>query len=316
MTFRFTAKTLFGAAAMLSLGAALAAGQDTTKMRPRSERRLPISKEAPGEVQLRTDTVMIYRTDTIQLTQRVVDTLRITRTRIDTVIPRLAAYRYPKGFFVGAAGGFSTPSGSIYTPNATGGTAQVQVGWMNAKQVLGGRIDWNGAWPGKDSRFSAFQGQASIQNFSASLKAQLPFSLGGGKRMLEKSDPCEPATYYSRGSYLRFGIYGIGGFTYSTWKNLPIRVNAPNGFNNVTVINGDTLSVVNGVVNPFVNQDVAFFVPGNSDWTSRGGWNAGGGVSMYWGHSELFVEARVLGFKPHNSPQARQVPVVLGFNFF
>lgn len=189
MTFRFTAKTLFGAAAMLSLGAVLAAGQDSSRMRPRSERRLPISKEAPGEVQLRTDTVMIYRTDTIQLTHRVVDTVRMTRTRIDTVIPRLAAYRYPKGFFAGAAGGFSTPSGSIYTPNSTGGTAQVQLGWMNAKQALGGRIDWNGAWPGKDSRFSRFQGQASIQSFSASGKVQWPFSLGS-RRMLEKTDPC------------------------------------------------------------------------------------------------------------------------------
>lgn len=314
MTFRFTAKTLFGAAAMLSLGAALAA-QDTTRMRPRSERRVPISKEAPGEVQLRTDTVMIYRTDTIQLTHRVVDTLRVTRTRIDTVIPRLAAYRYPRGFYAGAAGGFSVPSGSIYTPNSTGGSAQVQVGWMNAKQALGARIDWNGAWPGQDSRFSALQGQASIQNFSVSGKVQWPFSLGS-KRMLEKPDPCEPATYYSRGSYLRFGIYGIGGFTYSTWKNLPMRIHTPDVFDNVTVLNGDTITVINGNVNPFVNQDVAFFIPGNDDWDSRGGWHAGGGVSMYWGNSELFVEARVLGFKPPGAPQARQVPVVLGFNFY
>lgn len=85
----------------------------------------------------------------------------------------------------------------------------------------------------------------------------------------------------------------------------------------MTVLNGDTVTVINGNTNPFVNaNDVAFFTPGNSDWTSRGGWNAGGGASMYWGHTELFVEARVLGFKPSGSPQARTVPVVLGVNWF
>ena len=89
MTFRFTPKTLFGATAMLVVGAALVSAQDTSKTKPRSDRRIPISKEAPGEV-VRTDTVMIYRTDTLQLTQRVVDTVRMTRTRVDTVIPRSA----------------------------------------------------------------------------------------------------------------------------------------------------------------------------------------------------------------------------------
>ena len=121
MTFRFTPKTLFGATAMLVVGAALVSAQDTSKTRPRSDRRIPISKEAPGEV-VRTDTVMVYRTDTLQLTTRVVDTVRMTRTRVDTVIPRLPKYTYPRGFYGGLAGGFSVPSGSLYTPNSTGGT--------------------------------------------------------------------------------------------------------------------------------------------------------------------------------------------------
>ena len=103
MTFRFTPKTLFGATAMLVVGAALVSAQDTSKTRPRSDRRIPISKEAPGEV-VRTDTVMIYRTDTLQLTTRVVDTVRMTRTRVDTVIPRLPKFTYPKGFYGGLGG--------------------------------------------------------------------------------------------------------------------------------------------------------------------------------------------------------------------
>ena len=57
MTFRFTPKTLFGATALLVAGAALASAQDTSRAKPRSDRRIPISKEAPGEV-VRTDTVI------------------------------------------------------------------------------------------------------------------------------------------------------------------------------------------------------------------------------------------------------------------
>lgn len=336
MTFRFTPKTVFGAAAMLTLGAALATAQDTSRAKPRSDRRLPISKEAAGEVVrevVRTDTVMVYRTDTVQMIRR--DTVRLTRTRIDTVIPRLPAYRYPAGFFGGAAGGFSTPSGSLYTPNSTGGTAQIQIGWLNAKQVIGGRLDWNGAWPGQDSRFSRLQGQASIQNFSADLKLQWPFNFGGD-RLKYKPDPCEGPMTYTRGPFHRFAIYGLGGFTYTTYRNLPMRIHTPELFTNGTIINGDSVIVVNpGTVVPgtVINgQNVAFFVPGEDNWHSRGGWNAGGGLSMFWGHTELFLEARVIGFKPRSSdfnivgvngqtlnfsaPQARQVPVVFGLNWY
>ena len=320
MTFRFTPKTLFGATAMLALGAALAVAQDTSKTKPRSDRRIPISKEAPGEV-VRTDTVMVYRTDTLQLTTRVVDTVRMTRTRVDTVIPKPAPVRLPNGFYAGAAGGFSTPSGSLYTPNSTGGTAQLQLGWQNAKQVLGGRFDFNGAWPGFDSRFSALQNRASILNFSLDAKFQLPIPWFGSNSNSSShtGDPCDPVTY-KRGNFHRFSVYGIGGFTLTSYKNLPMRVDAPDfnnlngvtivdGNNNVTIINNDNVGLIN-------DQNVAFFQPGEDNWHSKGGWNAGGGASMVWGRSELFVEARVLGFNPSHAPMARQVPVVFGINWY
>jgi hypothetical protein len=315
MTFRLTPKTLFGTTAMLAFGASMAAAQ-----MPRSDKRIPISKEAPGEV-VRTDTVMIYRTDTLQLTTRVVDTVRVTRTRVDTVIPRLPKYSYPKGFYGGIAGGFSTPSGAIYIPNSTGGTAQIQLGWQNAKQVLGGRLDVNGAWPGRDSRFSALQGQARLFHFSADLKAQLPFNFGGSKYTV-KDDPCEPASTYTRGPFHRFAIYAVGGFTETTFRNLPLRIHAPDSLlvGNLAVINGNQVVVIDETnADQFFNNTdnrVAFFRPGEDSWHSRGGWNAGGGVSMLWGHSELFVEARVMSFKPTDAPNARMVPVVLGFNWY
>ena len=50
MSNRFTTQTILGAAGMLVLGATLVSAQDTSKAKPRSDRRIPISKEAPGEV--------------------------------------------------------------------------------------------------------------------------------------------------------------------------------------------------------------------------------------------------------------------------
>ena len=221
MSFRFTTQTIFGTTAMIALGAALAAAQDTSKVKPRSDRRIPISKEAPGEV-VRTDTVTLFKTDTLRLTTRVVDTLRLTNTvtvtRVDTVIPTPPPIRLPNGFYAGLAAGFSTPAGALYTPNGTGGTAQAQLGWQNAKQVLGVRLDANGAWPGQDSRFSNLQGQARLMNFSADGKVQLPF------------------VNHLFGAEHRFALYGIGGYTYTMYKNLPMRVDSPDGNENIACI--------------------------------------------------------------------------------
>ena len=77
MKFRFTAKTLVGAAAMVAMGASLA----TAQARPTSTKRIPISKDSPGEVVK--DTVMVYKTDTVRVTQQLpgrVDTVRTTNT--------------------------------------------------------------------------------------------------------------------------------------------------------------------------------------------------------------------------------------------
>ena len=85
MRFRYTSKTLLGATALVAFGASMAAAQS----RPTSTSRIPISKEAPGEVMVRVDTVTVFKTDTLRLTtERLrVDTLTRETIRIDTVIP-------------------------------------------------------------------------------------------------------------------------------------------------------------------------------------------------------------------------------------
>lgn len=273
MRFHISSRTICGAGALLSLGASLAVAQDTTRAKP--QRRIPISKEAPGEV-VRVDTVTMYRTDTLQLTTLRVDTLRQTNTvyRVDTVTKYPAPMRLRGGLYFGLAGGVSAPAGSLFTPNSAGPTGQAQLGWQGAKQVLGVRADVNYAKPGEDSRFSGFQGDPDIWNASLDLKVQAPWFT----RMM--------------GGFGRFALYGLGGYTYSSFKNLPMRVNNP------------------------VDANVPLFVQGDPDWQHHSGWNAGGGASLTWSRTEFFVESRVLAFNPSNTPQARQIPTVFGINVF
>jgi len=279
MILHYKANTLVGAAAMLVLGASLAVAQDTTKAKAKSQRRIPISKEAPGEVS-RIDTVTVYRTDTLRLTPETryrVDTVRLTNTvmRIDTVQlpPRAINYMFPFGMYFGLGAGTSAPAGAIFTPNGVGYTGQAQLGWQG--DYLGLRGDVNYAQLGQDSQFSKNgESDARLWNFSADAKLQLPFA-----RDLF-------------GSRHRFALYGIGGYTYSRFRDLPMRIT------------------------PQPGQTDPQFVLGTPDFQHQGGWNAGGGASLMWSRTELFVESRVLAFTPTNAPMARQIPIILGLNWY
>jgi len=272
---------LLVAGAALVVDASVAAAQ----ARPTSTRRIPVSKEAPGEVAPRVDTVTVYKTDTLRMEGRV-DTLRLTNTvtRVDTVrttntvtrvdtVTMNPPIRLPGGLYFGIGGGVSAPNGSLYNPNSAGPSAQVQLGWQGAKNLLGLRADVNYAKPGEDGLYSAYQADPEILNFSADAKLQLPFF------------------NHLMGATHRFALYGIGGYTHTMFKNLPMRVDA----------------TVPGTL---------AFVPGTGTWTHENGWNAGGGASLGWGRTELFLETRVIAFHQDQIPQARQMPFVLGINFY
>jgi len=273
MSLRYTTKYLAGAAAMLAFGASVAIAQN-----PRSTRRIPISKEAPGEVVTpRVDTVTVYKTDTLRLATTRVDTVTgPTVYRTDTV--QMAApvrpIHLPGGLYFGLGGGVSAPNGALYNPNSAGPSAQLQLGWQGAKQLLGLRADVNYAKPGEDGRYSNLQADPEILNFSADAKLNLPFF------------------NHLFGAQHRFNLYGIGGYTHTSYKNLPIRLEG-------------------------LNPDGSIIVAaGQNSWTQMNGWNAGGGMSLGWGSTELFLETRVLAFNSDNIPQARQMPFVFGINFY
>jgi len=274
MSFRFTSKTLFGAAAVVAIGASLATAQSG----PTSTRRIPISKEQGGEV-AKTDTVTVYKTDTLRLTNTmtrvdtVTNTVTNTVTRVDTVTIA-PAVRLPNGLYFGLGAGVMAPNGALFTPNSAGPSAQAQLGWQGAKNMLGLRADINWAKPGEDSRYAGAQADPDILNFSADAKLQLPFF------------------NHLFGATHRFALYGIGGYTHTMYKNLPIRAEGTASDGSIIVIQGDP------------------------KWTHQNGWNAGGGASLMWGRTELFVESRVLACNNDATPQARQMPFMLGINFY
>ena len=107
---------LVAGAAIFALEASAASAQDSTRTRrPTSTKRIPIAKEAHGEVAApvvaRVDTVTVYKTDTLRLQGRV-DTVTTTNTvtRTDTVVQTVnLGPRMIGGMYFGLAGGTALP---------------------------------------------------------------------------------------------------------------------------------------------------------------------------------------------------------------
>jgi len=281
----YSSKVLLSAATLLTLGSSIAFAQDSTKTKPTSSRRIPISKEAPGDVvssKSKSDTVTVYKTDTLRLTTTtppMVDTIRTTSTVVvhDTTViqPMMKPVHLPGGLYFGIGGGVMAPNGSIYNPNNSGPAVQAQLGWQGAKNPLGLRIDGNWNKPGQDAAYAAYQtSDPTIVNINGDVKLNLP------------------VFNHLLGLSPRFNLYGIGGGSYISYKNLPIRITAAGGVGPANV------------------------APGTNDWQSHWGWNAGGGASLAFGRTELFVETRVIAWTTDVSPQARQMPFMLGVNIF
>lgn len=271
MKTRTSSKFMLAASALLLAGATPAFAQ-----RPTSSRRIPISKEAPP----RTDTVTVYRTDTLRVegpTTTIHDTVTVTNTvtRVDTVVPPPRPLHFPRGVYFGVGAGVNLPEGSLYVPNAPGNFFQAQLGYQ--APVFGVRIDGSYSKLGEDSGFSGFQADPDIINANGDVKIVLPI------------------LQHLFGQTPRFGIYGLGGVSWTRYKNLPMVL--------------DPGVVVAG--SPFPNVLV-----GDYPWTSKWGWNAGGGASLSWNRTEVFAESRVISFSPDNAPNARQIPIMLGINWY
>lgn len=298
MKTRNATMLVVGAVAFLAIGAATASGQDTTRTsrdstarrttttrRARrattsttSETRIPVTKEAPGEVvPPRVDTVTVYHTDTVTVAGPMrVDTMRTTVTQYDTTrIETLPAYLIQRGgMYFGLGAGTSLPYGSIRNVNEPGWNAQAQIGWQPLHSWLGIRGDANYTMYAENDQYASLGGRPDVLTGNLDLKVGIPLF----QRLF--------------GIIPSFSLYGIGGGSYIHANGLRAMAEPGNpGF-------GPLNAVQPGVINKF-------------------GWNAGGGVSWHWGATELFVESRVIGFSPFaNTDPAHHIPITLGFNWY
>jgi hypothetical protein len=278
---------LVAGAAIFALDASAASAQDTTRARPRSTKRIPITKEASGEVArtpavvARVDTVTVYKTDTLRLQGRV-DTVNVTKTetitKVDTVlkpaIPEIL--RQIGGFYIGLAGGSSLPAANFNDSDHPGWRIEVPVGIDPINSPLGVRFNFG---------YSRYEPHSYARNFLEN--AQLMNFDGDLKWRLVKIQP------YNK----RVQVYGIGGASYNRYKN-------------ILENNGGQLSVgdvraVNGV----------FTGPTDNAWHSGWGWNAGGGLELGWGITNLFVESRYSRFSGEFS-KISHVPLVIGLSWY
>jgi len=277
---------LVAGAAIFALDASAASAQDTTRTRPRSTKRIPITKEAPGEVATpaapaRVDTVTVFKTDTLRLTRT--DTVSVTRTETITKVDTVEKQIFPEmmrqigGFYVGVAAGSSLPAANFNDASHPGWRVEVPFGIDPIGSPLGLRFNLGYSKYQPHTYAKQWLDNSTIMNADADLKVRLV-----------KANP------FSR----RVQIYGIGGASYNRFKNV-----LENNRGQLSI--GDVLAT-NGNFNAATVD---------TDWHNGWGWNAGGGMELGWGITNLFIESRYSRFKGENS-HISHVPLVIGLSWY
>jgi hypothetical protein len=284
-----------GAAMVVSASSASAQGTG-----PRSTRRIPVSKESPGEVAPpRVDTVTVYKTDTLRLQGRT-DTLRLTGPTVtvhDTVTVQIPmAIRHVGGVYLGLGGGVGLPYGSIRTVNEPGELGQIELGWQPFNSVLGLRVD--GTW-------NRFARNPDYSNLGTTAKVDRP-TMWTGNAGARLTLPFFNATL---GSNVRMRPYFIGGGSMVHYSDLRMKLDSDNG-KPATQGGFGTRHAV------FATESNNTTTSGsNTDW----GFYAGGGLGFHASRKEVFVESRGIWFQHTSSDlfhRGINVPVVFGVRFF
>ena len=278
---------LVAGAAIFALDASAASAQDTTRTRPRSTKRIPITKEAPGEVATtpappRVDTVTVYKTDTLRLTHT--DTVNVTKTETITKVDTVQQQIFPEmmrqigGFYIGVAAGSSLPAAPFNDSDHPGWRVEVPFGIDPIGSPLGVRVNLG---------YSRYEPHTFAKQFVNSENAQLMNADADLKWRLVKANP------FSH----RVQVYGIGGVSYNRFKNI-----LENNHGVLSV--GDAIANSNGS-----------FSTVDNNWHNGWGYNVGGGMEMGWGVTNLFIESRYARFKGENS-NISHVPLVIGLSWY
>jgi hypothetical protein len=268
---------LVAGAAIFALDASAASAQAKP---PTSTKRIPITKEAPGEVvtpSVRIDTVMVYRTDTLRMPGRR-DTVVTTQTvvRVDTVsIPVPMVLQQIGGFYFGLGGGSSFPASDFNDSDKPGWRVEGLIGVDPIGSPLGIRLSGGYARYSPHSYVAGKLGNAQLMTGALDAKLRLVSVQPMSKRVQ---------------------LYAIGGGTYNRFKDILE--------NNHGVLSiGDNIGGLGVAPTP------------DHNWHNGFGYNLGGGAEIGWGRTNLFVESRFARFKGENS-NISHVPVVIGLSWF
>lgn len=266
----------------------------------RSEKRIPISKEAPKEAE-HVDTVTVYRTDTLRTMGRV-DTVTntVTNVRVDTVMQRALPYVSPGGAYIGVGAGPNLPFGAVRTVNEAGGLlGQLNLGYQRRNSPLGIRFDANVTQFAHNADYAFMGDKPLVFGGNLDLRLNLPFF----------------NNFF--GSAARLTPYLIGGGSGLYYRNLRMQLDT----DKVTPAAG--LGQGCGVFHAVIAGSSDFTCPGttdafNHDFHHSFGFNFGGGLAMEVGKKEVFAEARAIRFNraSNNYETSWFVPIVFGVNFF
>jgi len=281
---------LVAGAAIFALDASAASAQDTTRARARSTKRIPITKEAQGEVSTsktamttaaaRVDTVTVYKTDTLRMQGRV-DTVNVTKTetitRVDTVLQPVLPERLRQigGFYIGLAAGSSLPAANFNDSDHPGWRVEVPFGIDPIGSPLGLRLNLGYSRYEPHSYAKTFLENAQLMTGEADLKWRLV-----------------TASPYNK----RVQVYGIGGVSYNRYKNILETHNGQLSIGDVVATNGR-------------------FTTTDPNWHNGWGYNVGGGLELGWGVTNLFVESRYSRFSGEFS-KISHVPLVIGLSWY
>jgi hypothetical protein len=270
---------LVGAAAFLAVGAAAASGQDTTRTRrpARSTTQIPVTKEAPGEV-------VAPRVDTVTVYHT--DTLTVAGptqyvTKTVTVYDTTRIETLP-GYLVERGGMYFGLGAGTSVPD--GSIRNVNEEGWNAQAQVGYQPLHSIFGIRGDMNYTQYAENSGYANIG------YPADVLSGNLDLKVGIPLFQKLF---GAFPSFSLYGIGGGSFVHFNGLKAMMDDgnPGGF-------GPLNAVATGATNKF-------------------GWNAGGGMSWHWGATELFTEARMIGFSAApNTDLAKHIPIVLGFNWY
>lgn len=249
----------------------------TAAAQVRPDQTIRITKDAPGEI-ARIDTVRVFRTDTVRV-------FRTDTVRVEGQTQTVTVTRYDTV------------------------TVEMLPGWVRRPSGMYFGLGAGPMYPGG----ALFPAQSNGYNFQAHLGADPTGSPIGWRLDANWARPNEENNYAEfggRSDVINLGadlklrlpwmsvqfplsLYAVGGGNYIRYKGVHIQLDEQTAG---TV--GDNVARADG------------------QWHDKFGWNYGGGLAFGWGKHEVFLESRVISFKPENARMGHQFPIVLGLNWY